>query len=66
VFAGRLLLKNYYAKREEAKEYEIAMILLQSYQYVDFPVDVTKIKLSNGLRVVCRKFEKDLMSHIRK
>ncbi len=42
------------------------MILLQSYEYVDFPVDVTKIKISNGLRVICKKFEKDFISHIRK
>lgn len=50
------LMKNLFAKRQEGKEYETAMILLQSYEYVDFPVDVTKIKLSNGLRVICRKF----------
>ncbi len=65
-FAGKPLLKNIYAKRSEAKEYEIAMILLQSYEYVDFPVDVTKIKISNGLRVICRKFEKDLISHVKR
>lgn len=32
------------------------MILLQSYQYVDFPVDVTKIKICNSLRVISKKF----------
>ena len=65
-FGVKLMLRNVYAKRQESKEYEIAMILLQSYEYVDFPVDVTKIKISNGLRVVCRKFQKELISHVKK
>lgn len=32
------------------------MIMLQSYEYIDFPIDVTKIKIMNGLRIICRKF----------
>ena len=36
------------------------MILLQSYQYIDFPPDLTRIKICNSLRVFSKKFEKDL------
>ena len=41
------------------------MILLQSYEYLDFPVEVTRIKLTNGLRVVAKRFEKELVKHIK-
>ena len=48
-------------KRHEGKEYQIAMILLQSYRFVDFPGDLTRIKVSNSLRVFSKKFEQELV-----
>ena len=43
-------------KRKEGKEYEISMILLQSYRYIEFPADLTRIKVCNSLRVFVKKF----------
>lgn len=43
-------------KRKEGKEYEIAMILIQSYKYIEFPADLTRIKICNSLRVFSKIF----------
>lgn len=50
--------------RHEGKEYEIAMILLQSYKYVSFSPEVTKIKVCNALRVFAKRFEKELLLYL--
>lgn len=42
--------------RHEGKEYQIAMILLQSYKYMTFSPEVTKIKVSNSLRIFVKRF----------
>jgi hypothetical protein len=34
------------------------MILIQSYHYVEFTADMTKIKITNALRVFAKRFEK--------
>lgn len=33
------------------------MIILQSYKYVDFPVELIRIKISNSLRVYSKTFD---------
>lgn len=50
--------------RHEGREYQIAMILLQSYQYVNFSPEVTKIKVCNALRLFAKRFEKELVSYL--
>lgn len=47
-------------KRQEGKEYEIAMILLQSYRFINFPADLTRIKISNSIRVFSKRFDAEL------
>ena len=42
------------------------MILLQSYRYVSFSPEVTKIKVSNALRMFSKRFEKELMAYLNK
>ena len=50
--------------RHEGKEYQIAMILLQSYRYVAFSPEVTKIKVCNALRIFAKRFEKELLGYL--
>jgi hypothetical protein len=50
--------------RHEGKEYEIAMILIQSYKYVSFSPEVTKIKVCNALRMFTKRFEKELLVYL--
>ena len=52
--------------RHEGKEYQIAMILLQSYQYISFSPEVTKIKVCSALRAFSKRFERLLLQHLRK
>lgn len=33
------------------------MILLESYKFMNFPVDLIRIKVANSLRVFCKKFD---------
>ncbi len=40
------------------------MILLQSYKYVNFSPEVTKIKICNSLRIFAKRFEKELLSYL--
>ena len=42
------------------------MILLQSYRYVDFSPDVTKIKISNALMMFVKRFERELLIYLDK
>jgi hypothetical protein len=41
------------------------MIFLQSYEYINFSADLTKIKVCNDLRVFVKKFEKELSVHLK-
>lgn len=50
--------------RHEGREYQIAMILLQSYKYLSFSPEVTKIKVSNSLRMFVKRFEKELLLYL--
>lgn len=50
--------------RLEEREYQIAMILLQSYQYITFTPEVIKIKVCNALRKFCKSFEKELLAYL--
>ena len=50
--------------RNEGREYQIAMILLQSYKYVDFSPEVTKIKVCNTLRLFAKRFERELLAYL--
>lgn len=52
--------------RLEEREYQIAMILLQSYQYITFTPEVIKIKVCNALRKFSKSFEKELLSYLNK
>lgn len=36
------------------------MILLESYKYMAFPVDLIRIKVSNSLRIFSKKFDMEL------
>lgn len=47
-------------KRNEGKEFEIAMILIESYRYIDFPADLIRIKVTNSLRIFCKRFDTEL------
>jgi hypothetical protein len=40
------------------------MILLQSYKYVAFSPEVTKIKVCNALRIFVKRFEKQLLLYL--
>ena len=40
------------------------MILLQSYRYVDFSPDVTKIKISNALMMFVKRFQRELLIYL--
>ena len=42
------------------------MILLQSYQYISFSPEVTKIKVCNALRLFSKRFERQLFLHLNK
>lgn len=57
---------NNLIQRLEEREYQIAMILLQSYQYISFAPEVIKIKVCNGLRKFSKSFEKALISYLNK
>jgi hypothetical protein len=50
--------------RIEGREYQIAMILLQSYRYVNFSPEVTKIKVCNALRLFSKRFERELLVYL--
>ena len=50
--------------RDEGKEYLIAMIILQSYRYISFLPEVTKIKTCNSIRMFCKRFEKELFLYL--
>jgi hypothetical protein len=50
--------------RLEEREYQIAMILLQSYQYITFTPEVIKIKVCNALRKFSKSFEKELLAYL--
>lgn len=50
--------------RHEGKQYEIAMILIQSYKYVSFSPEVTKIKVCNALRMFSKRFQKELLIYL--
>lgn len=52
-------------KRNEGKQFEIAMIVIQSYKYIDFPQDLTRIKISNSLRIFLKKFDQELVKCLR-
>lgn len=52
--------------RLEEREYQIAMILLQSYQYITFTPEVIKIKICNALRKFSKSFEKELLGYLNK
>lgn len=36
------------------------MILLESYRFIDFPVDLIRIKVANSLRIFCKRFDTEL------
>lgn len=42
------------------------MILLQSYKYVEFSPEVTKIKVCNALRLFVKRFERELLLYLNK
>jgi hypothetical protein len=55
---------KYVVPRLEEREYQIAMILLQSYQYISFAPEVIKMKVCNALRRFCKTFEKELLAYL--
>ena len=55
--------RNFVLKRQEGREYEITMTLLESYRYIDFAIEQGRIKISNFLRLFFKMYEKELAKY---